>query len=41
MKNLPEVNLSHEPLSRILYGAVPARLLLSAIELLVFSVLKE
>ncbi len=41
MKRLPEVNLSHEPLSRILYGAVPAKLLLTAIELKVFSFLTE
>jgi len=41
MKRLPEVNLSHEPLSRILYGAVPAKLLLTAIELKVFSSLTE
>lgn len=41
MKSLPEVSLSFEPLTRILYGAVPARLLLTAIELKVFSHLAE
>ncbi len=37
MKNLPEVNLSFDPLTRILYGAIPAKLLLTAIEFKVFS----
>ena len=41
MKSLPEVSLSFEPLTRMLYGAVPARLLLTAIELKVFSHLAE
>jgi predicted O-methyltransferase YrrM len=41
MKSLPEVNLSFEPLTRILYGAVPTSLLLTAIELKVFSHLAE
>lgn len=37
MKRLPEVRLSFEPLTRILGGGIPAKLLLSAIELRVFS----
>jgi predicted O-methyltransferase YrrM len=41
VKNLPEVNLSIEPLTRMLYGAVPTRLLLTGIELKVFSYLTE
>ena len=39
MKKLPEVELSYEPLTRILYGAIPFRLLLTSIELKVFSFL--
>ncbi|MGB2987932.1 MAG: methyltransferase [Phycisphaerae bacterium] len=41
VKHLPEVNLSYEPLIRILYGAMPAKLLLTSIELKVFSHLTE
>ena len=41
MKNLPEVNLSSDPLSRMLYGAIPTKLLLTAIELKVFCHLVE
>ncbi len=41
MKNLPEVNLSSDPLSRMLYGAIPTKLLLTAIELKVFDHLTE
>ncbi len=41
MKNLPEVNLSVDPLTRILYGAIPTKLLLTGIELKVFSHLTE
>jgi predicted O-methyltransferase YrrM len=37
MKNLPELSLSCEPLTHILYGAIPSKLLLTAIELKVFS----
>ena len=39
MSNLPEVHLSPEPLTRLLYGAVPTKLLLTGIELKVFSYL--
>jgi len=39
--NLPEVNLSIEPLTRILYGAIPTKLLLTGVELKVFSHLTE
>ena len=41
MKSLPTVDLSFEPLTHILLGVVPAKLLLSAIELRVFSHLTE
>ncbi|MBN2560933.1 MAG: methyltransferase [Phycisphaerae bacterium] len=41
MKNLPQVDLDFDHLTRILYGAIPARLLLTAIELKVFSHLTE
>lgn len=41
MKSLPQVNLSFEPLTRMLYGAVPAQLLLSAIGRKIFSQLAE
>ena len=41
MKNLPELSLSLDPLTRILYGAIPTKLLLTAIELKVFSYLTE
>lgn len=41
MNNLPEVSLSFEPLTGMLYGAIPANLLLTAIELRVFSHLTE
>lgn len=41
MRNLPEVNLSVDPLTRILYGAIPTKLLLAGIELKVFSHLTE
>lgn len=37
MKSLPQVNLSFEPLIRMLYGAIPAQLLLTAIERKIFS----
>ena len=37
MRNLPQVGLSFDPLTRILNGAIPAKLLLTAIELEVFS----
>lgn len=38
---MPEVNLSIEPLTRILYGAIPTKLLLTGVELKVFSHLTE
>jgi predicted O-methyltransferase YrrM len=41
MKNLPQVSLSFEPLTRMLYGAIPAKLLLTAIERRIFSHLTE
>ena len=41
VKNLPEVSPSFDGLTRILYGAIPAKLLLTAIELKVFSHLTE
>ena len=41
MKNMPEVGLSFEPLIHILGGSIPAKLLLTAIELRVFSHLTE
>ena len=41
MKNLPELNLSYDALTRILYGAIPTKLLLTAIEFKVFSHLTE
>ena len=41
MRKLPDVNLSAEPLRQMLVGAIPAKLLLSAIELGVFSLLTE
>jgi predicted O-methyltransferase YrrM len=41
MKNLPQVSLSFEPLTRMLYGAIPAQLLLTAIERKIFSQLTE
>ena len=41
MKDLPEINVSHERLTNILYDAIPARVLLTAIELKVFSHLTE
>ena len=41
MNNLPEGNLSFEPLTRILYGAVPTKPLLTGVELRVFSHLTE
>lgn len=41
MKRLPDVDLSFEPLSRVLCGAIPAKLLLVGIELKVFSRLTE
>ena len=37
MKHLPEVDLTYDPLTRILYGAVRSKLLLTAIGLGVFS----
>jgi predicted O-methyltransferase YrrM len=41
MKNLPQVSLSFEPLIHMLYGAIPAQLLLTAIERNIFSHLTE
>ena len=41
MRNLPEANLSPEPLTRLLYGAIPTKLLLTGIELKVFSHLAD
>lgn len=41
MKQLPEVTLSFEPLTRMLYGAIPAQLLITAIERKIFSRLTE
>ncbi len=41
MINLPEVNLSIEPLTRMLYGAIPGKFLLMGVELKVFSHLTE
>ena len=41
MKNLPELSICFDPLTRILYGAIPTKLLLTAIELKVFSHLTE
>ncbi|UCG34060.1 MAG: methyltransferase, partial [Phycisphaerales bacterium] len=41
MKKLPEVDLTCEPLTRMLFGAIPGRLLLTAIELKVFSCLSQ
>lgn len=41
MKNLPQVSLSFEPLTRMLYGAIPAQLFLTAIERKIFSQLTE
>ncbi|MGD8451941.1 MAG: methyltransferase [Phycisphaerae bacterium] len=41
MKHLPDPQLSFEPLTRMLYGAIPSRLLLAAIELDVFSHLTQ
>ncbi len=41
MKNMPEVAISFEPLVHMLAGIVPAKLLLTAIELRVFSHLTE
>lgn len=41
MKNLPQVSLGFEPLTHMLYGAIPAQLLLTAIERKVFSQLTE
>ena len=41
MKNLPDVTHSSDPLSRMLYGAIPTKLLLTAIELKVFDHLAE
>jgi SAM-dependent methyltransferase len=37
MKKLPEVELTYEPLTRMVFNAIPAQLLLTAIELKVFS----
>ncbi len=41
MKTLPEVLISCEPLKRMLYGAVPAKALLAAIELELFTHLQQ
>lgn len=41
MKSLPLLELSFDPLTNILGGAIPAKLLLSAVELRVFSHLTE
>jgi len=41
MKGLPDVNISFEPLTRMLYGAIPTKLLLTGIQFKVFSHLTE
>ena len=41
MKKLPEVDLTYEPLTRMVFNAIPAQLLLTAIELKVFSHLNK
>lgn len=41
MKALPDVNVSFDPLTRMLYGAIPTKLLLTGIEFRVFSHLTE